>query len=387
MQLEEICFLAIDICGIFNEAKDNITYNLMFDWFIAGHSEIFVNFLFDKCGEISHSSICSEYQIIFMNSILKMWKSIVLCIPPKRVIFHSSSRNGLLLFKMATNVTNSYLSYILTIINNKQSNESPNEEANEPNDVNINYPQNESIHDIDSNGLNHHHYKGIKYSFVILQNLVSGGYVPFGAFKIYNDLVFENTLKILTDTFKALHIETIIQYPSVLSSVIHLFRDLVFYHFEILFSIDFNLIDTILLYTEKCLLQPHEEIQNMAIDIVANILQNSIDRLHGQNPIQDYFSDFSTIFFILWQIILHDTSKINSNIVFSIKTMIFLKISSIELVKEKIYEKIFEQKRVLLNKLFDELSVKLNSKNSHDIILQLQSILTFLQQFTSFSFV
>ena len=313
---EDICFLAIDICGIFNETKNTHFFKLLFNWFISDHSDLFVNLL-----DEAYSNN------IVINSILKMWKTITLSSPLKTKIY-SSSINGIILFKKAASVLTSYLAFIQTL--NPES-------------------------------LLHDNYKGIQYSVEIFQNLVSGEYVLFGAFKIYNDTVFIDLLNIFASTFHFLTWNEIFKYPHVLESIMHLFRSLVQNQMETLVQSSPALVHMILEYTEKSLQQNNEEICKSCFDTLYSFLfyfydndEVNMDENH-EYSIQNYINQLENLHLILWNNILNNKNLSISIISDCVNLMLSLHISKPSSIKEYLLSKMPNAKNSNIEKFCDEL--------------------------------
>ena len=49
-----------------------------------------------------------------------------------------------------------------------------------------------------------HRLKGIRLSFLLLKNALSGGYVNFGVFRLYNDPALENALNMFVKMVTAI---------------------------------------------------------------------------------------------------------------------------------------------------------------------------------------
>ena len=340
---KEICFLAVDICGIFNEAKDYKSFNPIFEWFISDNrsklfetavSIILTNRIEKESGIEDQSNDCND---IVINYILQMWKSIALCTPRTRIIFDFSSPNGVILFSKAATILIQYYNYIELF-----------ERSQELNECNIN---------------------AIEYSFSIFQNLVGGRYVPFGALKIYNDPIFIDLLTALSKMINETFLKSIKMYPSAFRSMCYLFKDLMINQIETLFETAQQLViiilDHLIMLFEK---DNDDELQQYALDAILAFLQYIYDYDVDCRP---FFSQIDNINISLWNVILRENSRIDTNVTEILKLLFLLNDQSLLVIKAKMTPKLSICKNSDLEENFKILQQYISSDDSQSKFVEI----------------
>lgn len=330
---KEICYLAIDICGIFNGAIDSNSFRPIFEWFISNdRSKLFeTSFPYflngnendnennnDTPNDLSNDDV--------VNSILKMWNSIVLCTPPTRIVFEHTSPNGVIMFKMAAILLTQFSIHINSI---------PKiEELPEPK------------------------IKGIKYMLLILQNLVSGMYVPFYAFKIYNDNIFTDLLNAIEAMINEPFVKLIEQYPKVFNQMIHFFREITVNQIETVIETSSSLVKAILNCSIKLLTNGENDdesikkIYQWTLDIILAFLQHIYEFSLDYKPFQ---SQIDTINFLLWDKVLKEKININVSIADPLKYLYLLNKQFLFTIKEKISSNLPNHKKNQIDEFFSSL--------------------------------
>uniref|UniRef100_H2ZGH7 Uncharacterized protein n=1 Tax=Ciona savignyi TaxID=51511 RepID=H2ZGH7_CIOSA len=127
--------------------------------------------------------------------VIKMFGELVLN-RGQRLNFDVSSPNGILLFKEASKLICTYGARIL------------------------------SIGETSKEQLYSHRLKGISLCFSLLKNALSGGYVNFGVFRLYNDRTLEDALNVFVKLVMSVECNHLLEYPK-LSSAYHTLLELV----------------------------------------------------------------------------------------------------------------------------------------------------------------
>lgn len=347
---KQICLLSIDLCGIFKEAKENEIFIQVFEWFISDDkSKLFedtASFLFNQTGEVS------ENDDIVINSILEMWKSISLCTPRTRIVFDSSSSNGITIFKKAAKILTQFYDNIEKF---------------------------ESKNDLTEEKIN-----GIEYSFIIFQNLIGGKYVPFGAFKVYNDTIFIDLLNMMMKMMTESFISTIEQYPSTFFSMYGLFKELMVNQTEILFD-SFNPLVILTLNITIDMLNNQKEVQQNTLDTILSFLQYLFDAGIDCKQFEQQIININSA---LWNKILNENADVNETVINNLKMLYLLNPWLLTSIKNKIKQNLSNRKKPILEEFFQNLDHFLSDDNSQsDIISCIKDIIEVMYQCTPVLFV
>ena len=297
----------IDITGLFN-AKFSLKFNseiylLLFNWLFPSRVDTIIQVL---------PSITS---IDIYMLLLKMCRSLVSWTPTKRINFPPSSANGVILFKF----TSTFISQFFSILISQKDNEE--------------FLENKG-------------YKGLRYTTMILEYLITGDFVPFDAFRIYNDDVFIRILQQLSQVFSVLNIESILYHPKVYRSVSHLFKAISVKQLRILCAEDSpeevkKIVNTILIYASKGVFDTSNDTVSDSLQSFDSILQFLIEENETlESDILKRYIDGDILnkgIICIWQY-LFSTNETNapSKAAFSLNAFITINPQSYEYVKQKI---------------------------------------------------
>ncbi|KAF9197727.1 Ran-binding protein 17, partial [Haplosporangium sp. Z 27] len=161
-----------DLRGFVSSITNRKQYNLFFDWFYPAYTPIV-----QRAIEIWPNN---ELGIV----ILRFWNEFA-SNKSSRVVFESSSPNGILLFRETSNILYTYGQSIL----------------NRP---------------LSSSGARWlEKYKGIMLYFSVLSASLSGKYANFGVFKLYGDKALDQVLEVFFSLMLAIPVEDMISYPKL----------------------------------------------------------------------------------------------------------------------------------------------------------------------------
>jgi len=169
-----------DLRGVVAATHLRKTYGLFFDWFYPAHSPVLLRI----CEVYSTAGV---YDVT--NPLLKFYAELVHN-RPHRIIFDSSSPNGILLFRETSKVLYSYGSRSLTNFQAAQG-------AGRKIDL---YPA---------------LYKGAGTALLIFSRALGGNYVNFGVFELYGDRAFAEAIAIAFQLALAIPLPDLIAYPKV----------------------------------------------------------------------------------------------------------------------------------------------------------------------------
>lgn len=174
-----------DMRGVVSTVLNRKSYGFFFDWFYENHSAV----LLIICDVFSAAGVTEV-----TNVLLKFYAELVFN-KSQRIVFDSSSPNGILLFREASKIIVTYGRYTLTNWNR----------IGGPAAVARNAP-------IDAYRAL---YKGIWVCMSILSRALGGNYVNFGVFALYNDPALKDALEIIFELMMAIPVEQIMAFPKV----------------------------------------------------------------------------------------------------------------------------------------------------------------------------
>lgn len=197
-----------DMRGVVSTVLNRKTYGFFFDWFYEGHSAVLLNI----CDIFSAAGITEV-----TNVLLKFYAELVFN-KSQRIAFDCSSPNGILLFREASKIIVLYGRYTLVNWNR----------VGGPNAV----ARNTSI---DAYRVL---YKGIWVCMSILSRALSGSYVNFGVFALYNDPALKDALEVIFELMMVVPVEQIMAYPKVAKAHFGLIDNLTVSHTKEVVALD-----------------------------------------------------------------------------------------------------------------------------------------------------
>lgn len=336
-QQKALFFLAIDLTGIFNAIKAHYQFNPFFDWFIIAdnRADIFICSFDSLCNYIDKDN---HDQIHLISIILKMWKSVVLNIPPTRIVVEPNSSNGVYLFKRVASSLIAFSSFV----------EKSNIKIDSPDDLDK-FP--------------YQIFKGIRYYAMIIQSLLCGQYVLFDAFKIYNDSVFTDLLEHMVKMFSHFKVVHMFHYPRIWVEILRMFRDLLNNQIQAVFECK-ELLDIILQNTFEFLFMNESEFEEhneLSIEILFIFLKYIYDEEIDINPYMNYINTMNKVlWFLLSALPTIESEKIGqiSNI---IKYLYVTYPASLDEIQSQIQNLLLYQARLQFDMKMKQLKDKLNN--------------------------
>uniref|UniRef100_A0A6U5ELX6 Importin N-terminal domain-containing protein n=1 Tax=Corethron hystrix TaxID=216773 RepID=A0A6U5ELX6_9STRA len=174
-----------DLRGVTSSLHNRKTYGTLFDILYPAYFPFFT-----KVAEVWHD----EPEVIV--SLLKFLEEFCYN-KANRVNFDQNSPNGILLFRMISDVICSYGRKLLT----------------------------HSV--VKDNSIYKIRYKGMSLALNVLNSCLSGNYVCFGVFPLYNDPVLENALSVSLEMILSVPLDDVIAYPK-LSKAHYAFIEILF---------------------------------------------------------------------------------------------------------------------------------------------------------------
>ena len=147
--------LCRDLRGVLMAAANKKTYNMIFDWIFPKHMPVF---------HLMLSTYWEKATVVI--PFLRFWNEITYN-KSQRIIFDAISPNGLLLFKESSKFLQEFGEPLLNAC--------------------VQNPIEEMFSSESSLSVYKTRYKTMSLSMILLQRLLSGGYVPLGVFYLYDD--------------------------------------------------------------------------------------------------------------------------------------------------------------------------------------------------------
>jgi len=184
LAMKTLIGLARDLRGLIFAFNTKSSYAMLFDIIYPNFTEVL-----NKALEVwSHEPAVT-------TPVLKMMTEMALN-RGQRLNFDVSSPNGILLFKEASKFLKTYGTRLL------EMGEPPKEQ------------------------LYSHRLKGISLSYQLLKNSLSGGYVNFGVFRLYNDACLDEALNVFVKLSTSIESNCLLTYPK-LSTAYHSLLEIV----------------------------------------------------------------------------------------------------------------------------------------------------------------
>lgn len=174
-----------DLRGVASTVLNRRTYMLFFDWLYGNHTPV----LLKICEAFSEAGVTEV-----TNVLLKFYAEFVFN-KSQRIVFDSSSPNGILLFREASKIIVTYGR--CTLINL--------ERLGGP----ATLAQNSAL---DAYRIL---YKGVWVCMSMLSRALTGNYVNFGVFALYNDPALKDSLDVVFQLMMAVPVDQILAYPKV----------------------------------------------------------------------------------------------------------------------------------------------------------------------------
>ncbi|KAI0562710.1 Importin-beta [Gracilaria domingensis] len=174
-----------DLRGVAATVANRKTYTLFFDWLYPTHTPV----LLKICSVFSEAGVPEV-----TNVVLKFFTELVFN-KSQRIVFDSSSPNGILLFREASKVLETYGKY--TLANWERIGGTAMVKKN---------------NSVDAYRVL---YKGTWVCLLMFQRALSGGYVNFGVFALYGDPALKNAMAICFQLILAVPIDQLLAYPKV----------------------------------------------------------------------------------------------------------------------------------------------------------------------------
>jgi exportin-7 len=171
--------LARDLRGLAFAFNSRAGYMQLFDWLYPRYLP-----LFTKAIELWYNEPFLTTPILKLMAELVQNRS-------QRLTFEISSPNGILLFREASRLVCTYGSCILTINISSNNNQNGLLNSNKSIGLDLKNTNNSS----NSDQAYQMKLKGISVCFNILKWSLSGGYVNFGVFQLYNDTALNDALE------------------------------------------------------------------------------------------------------------------------------------------------------------------------------------------------
>ncbi|XP_078494351.1 exportin-7-A isoform X2 [Ciona intestinalis] len=182
--LRNLVGLARDMRGLTYAFNSKNSYSMLFDIIYPTFTDI-----------LQRSIELWYHDPVVTTPVIKMFGELVLN-RGQRLNFDVSSPNGILLFKEASKLICTYGTRIMSL------GEPPKDQ------------------------LYSHRLKGTSLCFSLLKNALSGGYVNFGVFRLYNDPTLEDALNVFVKLVMSVQSNHLLEYPK-LSSAYHTLLELV----------------------------------------------------------------------------------------------------------------------------------------------------------------
>lgn len=174
-----------DLRGVVSTIANRKMYMFFFDWLYESHVSVLL-----KICEVFSEAGATEVT----NVLLKFYAELVFN-KSQRIVFDSSSPNGILLFKETSKIIVTYGRYSFLTW----------ERAGGPGAVmrNSSFDAYRTM------------YKGIWVCMLMLSRALAGNYVNFGIFALYNDPTFKDVLEITLQLMMVIPVEQIMAFPKV----------------------------------------------------------------------------------------------------------------------------------------------------------------------------
>ena len=172
-----------DLRGIVDATVSGATFSMFFDWIYENKNPQGARF-----SDVLVRIADVFYDVPSVTTPLLKFVAEFVQNKSTRVAFDSSSPNGILLFRLASEVLVAYGSRIVDYHG---------------------FPQNKAYS---------HKYKGIWICLKILRNALQGGYVNFGVFRLYQDPALANALKVVFSLMFGVPLQQIMNYPKFMEA-------------------------------------------------------------------------------------------------------------------------------------------------------------------------
>lgn len=333
-----VCLLGLDINGIFKASLKQSRENFMVCYLKK------FNYLFPDHMNAYALALASGTDPNAMVISLRMCKSIV---QSSYIKFGSSSADGIILFKFASQIITYSLQMIVSQL-----------ESSEINEVAIQLI----------------YFKVIKYIVSIMESLLSNDYVLFDAFMIYGDSVFIDDLIGLAKLFSLIDDIKIQDYHKTFEKVIDFFIALSGNQLKSIYCQQVpdevrGFVNVMLSYAVNGLSKPFTV--KKAIRIIQKTLQFAIDDIGSPQATALLESIVPEIFLkcncAIWQLLFNSTDKsISANLYLPIQYFMMINQGPYQMVKQKTIEDTPEAKRAEIIRAFAEFEAKFQDALNQD---------------------
>ncbi|KAK8893820.1 hypothetical protein M9Y10_022249 [Tritrichomonas musculus] len=303
---EALSMLSSDIGGMFSAKLKPEYYHIRFNSLFPDKMKLISDALASPSGQ--------NIQVISLT--LKMCKSIVFWLPANKIVFDNNSPNGIISFTFAAQTICTFISFA-----------APNLQS--PGFVQM----------LESRG-----YRELKYVSKILSYLLSGGYVPFDAFAIYNDPVFVNVLTGVIQLLTNLDKTSICNHPKTFFSLITFFKELCINQMKtICRQLQPELLKELMIIIFESASKGTSMLENISecsVQIITTILEFIVDE-QGTKECETLMNSVDSQILgqtnaCLWELLFNGNS--NSYISTSIMLFILINKSAFDVIKEKIIQ-------------------------------------------------
>lgn len=196
--------LCRDLRGLVSAIQNRKVYQMFFDWMYPRNFRVFLR-LFETWWDTPQTVIP---MLRFISDFVDQ-KS-------QRIVFPSSSPNGIILFKETSKVLETYGNRIL---NSRQ--------------IDLNDPYKER-------------YKGVMLSMQILARALNGGYVNFGVFELYRDKALSVAVNVVLKLVLSIRLEVLLAYQKISKEYFSLLEVLFRNHVNLIVNADSQVVHTLI---------------------------------------------------------------------------------------------------------------------------------------------
>uniref|UniRef100_T1G0A4 Exportin-7/Ran-binding protein 17 TPR repeats domain-containing protein n=1 Tax=Helobdella robusta TaxID=6412 RepID=T1G0A4_HELRO len=222
--------LCLDIKGIALAFNTKHSYMMLFNWFFPDNSLLLMRML-----------EAYYYDPQITTSLLKLYHEFSYN-RSQRLVFDISSPNGIILFREVSRVLTTYGDYLLN---------------------NVNIP---------GDKLYIMKLKGITICFRMLKSALSGNYLNFGVFKLYEDPALNNALQVFVKFLLSIDLKTLKEYPKLMQSYFSLLETVSQDHLSFIGSLDASVLTYIFSTLSSVLLTTEPPVLTSCCAILDNII-------------------------------------------------------------------------------------------------------------------
>ncbi len=259
-----------DLRGIFSAALGSHSYGLLFDVIYPQHMRPLT----------TAAEVWGDTPEV-MNPLLKFYTELVNT-KGMRIKFAPSSANGILLFREISTVV---VSYGNTLLRKQKPTDSSQEYS--------------------------HWYKGMMLILNVMSQTLSGNYVNFGVFELYQDNAFTASLTVSLQILLSMNLNDIMAYPKVTKSYFQFLSITFKYHLESLVKVDTNtFVKLIEAFREGLEVAPDNSIINLcaaSIDHLATFaFKTAMKGGQASNALRSHLSSVPTAFTTFFVMLLNN---------------------------------------------------------------------------------